>query len=662
MQYPHGSSRVTGVLTPLAAISSRQSIGCGEFADLIPLGRWCASNGVGLIQLLPVNDTGGQSSPYSALSAFALHPIYCRISDLPEYAALTGKKERSALENAIAEARQTHGGRGRFKYESVLMDKLRLLRLVYDTSGAARRSITEIGAFIAANPWVKPYAAFRYLREKFGRAAWSQWPSHREGTPTQVAEIWSDTGATGELHWHCWVQMRLAGQLHSAAMALDALGVALKGDIPILMNEDSADVWANRTIFNTSLRAGAPPDMFSHLGQNWDFPIYDWAAQERDDFAWWRERLRVAAQFYHAYRIDHVLGFFRIWAIPQRNFSGIPGFFWPQRGLTREDLQEIGFDDGRIRWLAEPHLPGHRLREVLGESWSRIDEGVFEQIGNEDLYLFGPLIRGEMDIEHLGLNRERTEYLLAQFRNRALIRLPDGTSAATWTFHSCDRFTQLFEDEKERFRGLVAQAAEASNELWAQRSRYLLRVMKESTSMLTCAEDLGVVPEAVPRVLAELEILSLYIPRWAHYWDQPRQPSIPLKDYRSQSVCAPSVHDTSTVRSWWEQESGRDVLWASLGGQGPAPERFVAATAQRVYRGLAGAASQVFILQIQDLLVFEPAWLHPDPTQERINVPGTFNDFNWTYRLPVDLEEFVASERIGGELAAIVRERIEPSR
>ena len=654
MQYPHGTARVGGILTPLAAIPSDQSIGCGEFPDLVILGRWCNSHGMRLIQLLPVNDTGTQSSPYSALSAFALHPIYARVADFPEF---QDADSGGAILAQVDAARAAHKGSGRFAYQSVLSAKMELLRALYTATDAGERSGAEIDAFITEHPWIPSYAVFRYLKEKNAGRSWRYWDSHREAGPDEIKALWNDPALRTDLRFFAWLQMRLSQQLRNAALELDKMGVALKGDIPILMNEDSVDVWADREIFITELRAGAPPDMFSHLGQNWDFPIYNWQRLAERDYDWWRARLREAAQYYHAYRIDHVLGFFRIWAIPRNNFSGIPGFFWPQRGFNREELHAIGFDDGRIRWLAEPHLRGHVLRDVLGESFGRLPPETFAQVGTEDLYLFGPGVRGELDIEQLGLNREQTEFLLSQFRNRALIALPNGEFAASWTYHACDRFENLFDDEKERLRRLIAHSASESNELWARHAYKLLKVMRDTTEMLTCAENLGVVPEAVPRVLDALGILSLYIPRWAHYWDKEGQPPIPPAEYRPDSVCAPSVHDTSTVRGWWQTESGRDLLWRTLGLPGDAPAVFDAFAARTVYEGFARSASRILVLQIQDLLVFEPRLLHPDVAQERVNVPGSYNDFNWTYRLPILLEEFVRIESIGREVETITAAR-----
>ncbi len=664
MKYPHGNERVAGVLIPLAALRSDHSVGCGEFADLPGLAEWCKAAGLKLIQLLPVNDTGNESSPYSALSAYALHPLYLRIDDLPELESISAET-RHSLEVSLKKMRSDFEDAARFDYTGVLLGKINLLRVVYEESRETILKDRRLSSFIGKNPWVRPYSVFRALKDRNKQRAWSQWDEHRDVDAETVERLWKSSALKENARFYAWLQMRLAEQFLAASEAVAAAGVALKGDIPILMNEDSVDAWYNRGVFRPELRAGAPPDMFSELGQNWGFPIYAWENLEQDDYEWWRERLRQAAQYYHAYRIDHVLGFFRIWAIPAQNFSGIVGYFWPQVGIPREELRREGFDEGRIRWLMEPHLTGDDLRTRFGDSFDAFVRKAMAQIGHEDLYLFAPDIRGEQDLTRLeaappdGLNltEEQRDWLLEQYRDRALLELPDGTYAPSWTFRTCSRYQTLSREEQDRFEQIVSNYAARSNELWADHGRRLLRFMRETTDMLTCAEDLGVIPEAVPRVLAETEVLSLRIPRWSHYWDRPGEPLIPLDEYPEASVCAPSVHDTSTMRGWWQNESGREQLWKLLGHKPPCPATFDPATARAVFRSLVQCASRIVVFQLQDLLAFTPELIHADPDQERVNVPGTTNTFNWTWRIPVTVETLRTHPVLNGEIRALAETR-----
>jgi len=660
VKYPYTDTRVTGVLVPLAGLRSRHSMGCGEYADLVPLGQWCAGRGLQLIQLLPVNDSGSQSSPYSALSANALHPIYVRITDLPEYAQLS-PEDRQTVDNEVDRARREYEAPARFDYTAVLETKLKLLRHIFDASGVMKTAGATFGSFTKKNIWAKTYALFRALKRRNGEAAWTDWPENRVVDGAALERLWKRADLKEETRFYLWVQIRLADQFADAADRLDGLGVALKGDLPILMNEDSADAWADGEIFRNELRAGAPPDMFSQLGQNWDFPVYDWEVLRRRDYDWWRLRLRSAERYYHAYRIDHVLGFFRIWAVPDGNFSGIPGFFWPQRGISREELYEAGFDDGRIRWLQEPHIQEGVLREALGPDGFRYvtaEQPVLRRLGDEDLFLFAPEVAGERylaDLDPSGdvLSPEEKGFLLEQYRDRALVELPDGRFAPTWTFRDCSRYVLLTEREKDRFESLTARAGADSNELWADHGRTVLKVLQESSDMLPCAEDLGVVPEAVPRVLESLGILGLKIPRWTYYWDRPGEPPVPFHEYPELSVCAPSVHDTSTMRGWWEKERGRDDLWHLVGKDGPAPEQFDPAVARAVYRAILGCPSRIVVFALQDLFALTPEIIHDDPDLERVNVPGSYNDFNWTWRMPLTLEDLQLNSTLNAEVSAL---------
>lgn len=629
----------------MGALHSSESAGCGEFADLPAVARWCASVGLQVLQILPVNDTGGDSSPYSAISSCALHPIYLRIQNLPEMSALSPAQRKRIVTRLTALQQMPHES-GRFDYHHINTEKRQLLQEIYDAAGAD----TPTDGFLADNPWVPAYAVFRALKDREDQRPWTEWRAHSTGSRELVQRLWEDESDQELYHaarFYLWVQMRCAEQFAAATVVIDELGVALKGDIPILMNEDSADVWHRPEVFSREVRAGAPPDMFSGLGQNWGFPVYDWQYLKSEDYAWWRERLRRASQYYHAIRLDHVLGFFRIWAIPAGNTTGLLGHFWPQKGITPEELYQEGFDHGRLRWLLEPHIPGEWVREAEGDL-SALQGTVLQQIGEEDLYNFAPHIPHESALEEavtaledagIHITDDLRGLLFDQFRQRVLLPLPDGTYAPGWSYPVCWRYLTLTEGERDRFETLVARHESANNALWAAQGRELLSFILDTTDMLPCAEDLGVVPEAVPRVMGELGVLGLMIPRWSFYWDQPGQPPIPFGQYREESVLASSVHDTSTLRGWWELEEGRETLWELAGQPEPCPEVFNGSTALPVYHGMLKSTSRIVIFQIQDLLVLAPELLSADPQDERINIPGTMERFNWTWRMPLTTEE-----------------------
>lgn len=660
MQFPELTRYFTGVLVPVSALRSRGSCGIGEFADLAPLGNWCRGAGLDLIQILPVNDTGFQSSPYSALSAFALHPVYLRLDDLPELS----DSEASDVVEAVGGLRSRFEQSPRVQFWSVLAEKLRILRDIFDGRADSIGADPALEAWMSRNRWVREYAAFRYLKDSYEQRPWTTWPETQgsdpdPASPASMEALWNDPAVRPSLTFHSWVQFRLEEQLLDASRKLRDLGVMLKGDLPILMDEDSVDVWAHRRFFNMNLRAGAPPDMFSEHGQNWGFPVYDWNALAADDYSWWKQRLRQADKFYNAYRIDHVLGFFRIWSIPAKDASGTMGYFFPASYITADDLERSGFDGARIHWLAEPHVSTESLEELFADRADEIRALCFSRIGDEDLFVFTDAIQGERDINELSVSFDEKERLLTLYRDRALIRTGTGTYAAAWKFRECSRYSQLSEEEKEHFESLVAETGAASESLWEKHGERLLSFMNSTVPMLTCAEDLGVIPEAVPRVLSALDILGLRIPRWARLWDEEGEPYVPAESYPYYTVCAPSVHDTTTMREWWEGEPSRGSFWKSLGLEGECPDSYDVETASVVSRAILHAGSAICVFQMQDLFALSGKLRARDPADERVNVPGTYNNLNWTYRMPLRIEELSSYEDWNRRVRSLVEERRE---
>jgi len=630
MKYPAGEHRLMGTAIPLASIKTRGGWRVGEFPDLVPFGSLCRKAGLSVLQLLPVNDTGGQSSPYFALSAFALHPLYLRVKDVPE-AARTPK----TLETLDTFAAQAAKGE-RFPYNEALAVKDKALREVFDASAKAIMADAGLAAFIKENPWVKPYALFKYLKEANGQKAWMDWPAARDLDADGMAALWADPATAQARLYHAWVQMHCARQFAAAAEALASDGIILLGDIPILMNVDSADVWADRRWFNLDLRAGAPPDMFSELGQNWGFPTYNWQTLEQDGHVFWLNRIREADRYYSAFRIDHVLGFFRIWALHEREETGYLGRFMPGSSLSREDLQRNGFPEERLRWLSQPHIRGEQLRRAGGDLAKAAS--ALQRIGDEDLYLFGPDILGEKDIRRLGLDPITETYLLQAWRDRVLLPVQADRFVPTWRFRDASAWHSLSDHERQNLERLASEKQAEEQPIWEQHGRALLAMLAKSSSMLPCAEDLGAVPPCVPRVMAELGIPGLRIPRWTRDWDSPGQPYLALADYPELSVCTPSVHDTSTLRGWWENEGERQGFAEACCPELKDKEQLDPHTARAVLSTLATAASRLFILQLQDLLDLDVKYRTADPSADRINVPGIVDGFNWTWRMGPEAE------------------------
>ena len=664
MKFQHAGKRLSGLVAPLSALRSESSPGCGEFPDLAAAGDLAASWDFSLVQLLPVNDSGFQESPYFALSAFALNPIYLRIGDLPELRGGGAAELRAEAQRLV----DRFGGSERVPYRPLLAAKLELLRKAWDVSRVARSGTAAdsaaLDAWIEANPWSKAYAAFVALKAANRELPWWEWKDHRDPSAGDIELLWRDEALRDELRFRTWIQMRAEEQFRAAAGHLASAGIALMGDIPILMNLDSADVWSRRRFFRLDLAAGAPPDMYAALGQNWGFPIYDWEALEREGYGFWRERLVEADKYYSCYRIDHVLGFFRIWSLSDRESTGSMGRFVPDVPIARAELEELGFTAERVRWLSRPHVPTWRLVQAAGESAAK--GAVFaalSRIGDEELYLFKDSIRGEKDIEALpSVSPAARDCLLSAWRDRVLFEFEPGSFAPTWSYRGASAWPTLSNGERDALESLIARKRAEAEALWARTGRKLLGALKAFVPMLPCAEDLGAVPDCVPATLGELGILGLRVLRWARRWDVAGQPYIPVSEYPELTAACPSVHDSSSLRGWWESEADRDATWRmaaeGLGRDlGPCPERLGPDGAQALLELVASSASRLAVYPIQDLLAMSDSLRPEDPASERVNVPGTVGEGNWSYRMPASLASVFGEKKLSSRVRAVAKAR-----
>ncbi|MCL2806263.1 MAG: 4-alpha-glucanotransferase [Treponema sp.] len=659
------NKRLLGTVVPVGALRTKKGIGVGEFADLCDFAVLCKKMRVGLIQILPVNDTGFESSPYSSLTAFGLHPLYLSIEELEEFNA-----SDNSVKKQIKSAREKFEHYKRFSHYEVLKAKLDICRNIYNSNKEAIAKKSSLLSWIEQNQWVKEYAVYRRLKELNEGKSWKEWKEYSIVNVKEIESLWDDKKLREEHFFWVWLQQALDDQFSRASKKIEEAGIVLEGDLPILMNEDSCDVWAHPEIFIQGLSAGAPPDMYSPDGQNWGFPIYNWEAQEKDNFAWWRQRLAVAGKYYHAYRIDHVLGFFRIWASSHHDYSSALGRFVPYTPVTYSDLKKLGFDKSRIRWVTQPHIPTGELWDALKRNWGnlfsekeiaaaadKIFSAALDRVNKEELWLFKQNIRGEKDIDGLGLHPSIRNYLLAKWKDRVFIEYEKGFFFPIWYHKNTKAYMSFSEEEKKALEELLEKRRIKSEKTWSALGNKLLSVLVESSSMLPCAEDLGAVPECVPKVLAKLKILGLRVTRWFRAWDKEDKPYISFDEYPQLSVCTAAVHDSSTVREWWEKEADQ-AQFSGFIGVPSLPKIYNPGTAKIILSKTASARSRFRVFQIQDILHLSNNWYSENPADERINVPGTTNDFNWTYRLPARIDK-IAKDR---ELIIAVRElsRIKP--
>lgn len=299
-----------GICFPLFSIHSQKSSGIGEFLDLIPMIEWCHQIGLDVIQLLPLNDTGLGTSPYDALSAFALNPIHLSMSSLPELDRIVNAKDKL---KKIAYWTRTP----RVKHHIVRELKNVFLKEYIPNVLPYISQSEDYKQFVQENQdWLEPFALFKALKEKQYWKHWEEWPydlkSPGKADHKELLETHRDA-----VKYHSFLQYLCYRQFERVKKRANELGVLIKGDVPILISRDSADVWYHRNLFFLDVAAGAPPDMYTRDGQHWGFPLYNWEALEKSNYQWWNRRLEIASRLYHLYRIDHVVGFFRMWSIAQ---------------------------------------------------------------------------------------------------------------------------------------------------------------------------------------------------------------------------------------------------------------------------------------------------------------------------------------------------------
>ena len=649
-----------GTAVPVSALYSKKSCGVGEFSDLIPFADFCKKAGLHIIQLLPVNDTGTDSSPYNALSAFALHPLYICLDDIPD--AYTFKAEIEKLRAVFAPCTPAD----RFRYRDILHEKNVLLHAIFnkaETQIMADAQGGELSEWIKANPWIIEYAVFKNIKRQNYYASWKDWKEcadMKAPSTAKIAAAWNNPILKREYMFYAWVQMHLHKQLLKAVTYCSENGILLKGDIPILMNEDSVEIWAHSEYFRSDLRAGSPPDGDNPTGQNWGFPIYNWENLKATDYRWWKERLHHAAQYYHAYRLDHILGFFRIWAIPEGEATGFLGKPIPYSGITMENLKKAGFSKERIRWMAEPHIKTDVVQNAVNGDYlyaHGLLRKVADRVGTEELWLFKAEIQSEADIRRYGLPLEAEAALRQKWTDRMLVKAGkdlhgNTVYTAAYLYRNTTAWRTLSEDEQKQFSLLVEEKEVQQNRLWAKQAEDILSELCTSVDMQPCAEDLGAKPAALPKVLEKLHILSLRVFRWEREWEKNGAPFIPLQEYPKNAVAVTSVHDSSTMRQWWEQElSYADMLsffealhidgnvrtaLCPIEGEKPA---YTSDLAAALLSALVKVPSIFAVFPIQDwlgLIIDELRTLNGQ--NERINVPGTVSDSNWTYRLPFPIE------------------------
>lgn len=653
--------KLAGTLIPVFSLRTRGSFGVGDFGDLKMMIDWVAETHQKVLQVLPINDTTSthtwtDSYPYSCISIFAIHPQFADLRQLP---AVADKEKAAAFEALREELNQLP----QIDYERVNNAKIEYLRVIFEQEGGEVLKSAGFKAFLKESAhWLVPYAQYCHLRDTYGNVDFNTWKGH---------EVWHEkdretllnarTKEYKEVAFYYYVQYVLHVQMRAAHEYAMARGVILKGDIPIGVNRKGCDVWHEPHYFNLNLQAGAPPDSFSINGQNWGFPTYNWSRMLEDGCQWWIRRFQNMSKYFDAYRIDHVLGFFRIWATPTTCVHALQGQFSPSLAMTREEIESYGLHF-QEKLFTTPFIARWVVDRVFGPHADAVVEKYLNH-EHDDIFSLKPEYDTERKIEAAfvgkdgaddvwvrdGLYALASDVLFVRDINDSNKFHPRITAQLNFMYEA------LVDSDKEKFNRLYNNYYyRRNNNFWYNEAMKKLPVLVQATRMLVCAEDLGMVPDCVAWVMNELRILSLELQQ------MPKDPSVRFGElwknpYRS--VCTLSTHDMPTLRQWWDEDMERtqDYYNSQLYRSGAAPHPLPGWLAKEIVVNQLACPSMLCVLLLQDWFAIDEKLRFADANAERINIPANPRHY-WRYRMHLNIEDLIANKEYNDNIKELIRQ------
>lgn len=661
VHFSNNSWRGAGVVIPVFSLRSEKSLGAGEFTDIKLLVDWAKKTGLQMIQLLPVNDTTDTGSwkdsyPYNIVSAFALHPMYLNLEGI-------ARKEDAAVMKGVARKRKQLNELRELDYEAVMDFKWKIITQLYESQKKDLFKSKSFKRFREHHEhWLAPYAVYCFLRDKYKTTRFSEWEQFSVCNKTEVEKLTkANNKESDETGIYYFVQYHLHQQLKAATEYAHSRGIIVKGDIPIGVNRFSCDVWMEPELFHLNRQAGAPPDAFATKGQNWGFPTYDWERMKTDGYNWWQRRFKHMSHYFDAFRIDHILGFFRIWSIPDHGVEGVMGHFVPALPVDINDFTEKGISFDYKRYCT-PYITEDVLAEIAGKNRDLIIEFLERQ--EDGSYTIKPAFSNQRLVEEYFITQNEAhvhsslQSILYDLISNVILFEEEGSEQQQFHFRIDIEHTSSFRcldyHTQEQLRKLYLDYFfSKQDDLWATEAMYKLPALKKSTEMLICGEDLGMVPHCVPEIMRQTGILGLDIQR------MPKQEGIEFTQINRVpylSVITPSTHDMSTIRGWWEENRGKTQRFFNQEMQHPglAPyycEPWVnkAVVIQHLY---SPAMWSVFLLQ--DLMGIDGKLRREIPQEERINVPA-IPRYYWRYRMHLTLEQLLKEDDFNNELRSYIR-------
>lgn len=647
--------KAAGVAIPVFSLRSENGFGVGEFADLKKLADWAHKTNLSIIQILPINDTTANYSwtdsyPYAAISVYALHPQYISLENLQYSIPKKLEAEYHAKKGALNAEKFVD-------YEQMISSKWKFLTAVFEENKAEILKDKEFAKFLKENAeWLMPYSAFCVLRDRNNTPNFNNWKTHKKYVAGKIAQLFDAKHADYEfVMLHAWVQYQLHLQLKEAVDYTHGLGVSLKGDLPIGIYRFSVEAWTEPELFGMDFQAGAPPDEFSDLGQNWEFPTYNWEVMQANNYDWWKKRFNVIARYFDAMRIDHILGFFRIWRMPMTATQGLLGYFYPAVPVTLEEFaaRHLPFNFDRY---CKPFINEQVLWDYFGYEKDVIAEHfMFQENG---LFFFKPEFDSQRKLtdyfkenprdwaEEKLINLAANVLFLQEFNGQDYVYHP------RFNINKTDSFKYLPEWERKALYDLyVDYFFKRQDDMWYQKAMEKLPMLLSATNMLICGEDLGLVPDCVPVVMDQLGITALKVQR------SPKE-DVPFYNPQTagyMNVVTASSHDSSTLRQWWKEnrELTQNYFNHQLNQYGAAPSELLPELAEIIMKQHLHSQAMLAIFPIQEYFATDYEIVNPYADDERINNPAVFPHY-WRYRMHISIEELLQKNDFNNKIAHFI--------
>ncbi|OHT17246.1 4-alpha-glucanotransferase DPE2 [Tritrichomonas foetus] len=667
-----------GISVPLSSLRSKMSVGIGQYTDLNGLVDYCNDIYSSLIQLLPINDTTttgdwSDSFPYRQTSSFALHPIYIDL--------LSIKGVPQKVINEVIDIKTELDNLPSVDYPRVFSFKIEKLREIYSFVKENLNANEKFNSFIKHNTqWLQTYALFSVFRDLYGTADFRVWPEHQTITEREIRSLVQSN--YDEVQFYYWIQFICNEQFKSARKYASDHGVVLKGDLPLGVSPYSVECWAYPTLFNLDMSAGTPPDFLNDNGENFEYPTYNWPMHATTDFSWWRLRLRRMADLFHAVQLDQMMGFFRMWEIPNDScVRSVLGHFEPTLSFSRAELRDRGLLN-MDRYL-KPYVRWRIIKEKFGPEADYVAETFFRGAvcSREDqVFSFKDEFDSEVKIrnylstqkmdskQRIDLERKLFELLSNvlliedttkpdhyHVRAQMLFEKVKRTADGNFIPIESSSFRELPESQKGTFKELFYEYFyNRQTNLWLELATPKLKMLQESTNMLLCADDLGLNNEKLTQNLEARGFLSLRVQRMSrlenHNFDK-------VREFPYFSIATPSTPQMTTIRGWWEENREviakfwREEVWRN----DEPPSQCECFIQELILKQHLWSDSMWTIFLLQDITGVDQRFRSQLPSQERINDPKSENQ-RWDYRYPFSIEELLDARDFSFRIRTLVEE------